>query len=59
MEAFETLNVKLASAPILALARIDGKILVDTVVCDRQVECVLLQAQPDKSVRPSATGLAR
>lgn len=52
MEAYETSNAKVSSPLELALPRRDGKMFVDTDACGRQIGRVLLQVQPDKSVRP-------
>jgi len=50
--AFDRLKDLLTSPPILALPRADGHFTLDTDACDRQVGCVLLQAQPDDQMRP-------
>lgn len=52
IEALETLQYRLLSPPILALLRPNGRYTLDTDVCDKQAECVLLQEEPKDQQYP-------
>lgn len=51
-EAYERLRDSMISPPVLALPRAGYSYTLDTDACDYQVGCVLLQEQPDKTLRP-------
>lgn len=52
ISALETLKVKLVEPPVLALSRSQRAYTVDTDVCDKQIGCVLLQKQPERTDEP-------
>jgi len=52
LAAFEYLKERSTSTPILVLPRREGLFILDTYACAVQVDCTLLQKQPDKSILP-------
>lgn len=53
VSSFETLEAEFEESPVLALPRYQGIYTVEKDACDRQIECVQLQNQPDGTDRPS------
>lgn len=50
--AFRALQEKLTSPPVLALPRFQGRYIIDTDACDKQIGCILLQQQSDGHDEP-------
>lgn len=51
-QTVDNLRKKLASLPVLALPRPDGKSVIKTDACDKQVVCVLLHEKVKASYDP-------
>lgn len=50
--ALQALQQKLIKPPVLDLQRSKGTCTLETDVCDRQVDCVLLQKQTERPEKP-------
>jgi RNase H-like domain found in reverse transcriptase len=53
-DAFVDLKNKMASAPVLTLAKSDYKLVLETDASDRAIGAVLLVSQPNGTEQPSA-----
>lgn len=51
LAALQTFKAALVKQPVLTLPNVNGHLTLDTKACDAQIECVLLQKQPDNTLK--------